>query len=163
MAIEKQTSPGLPSASPGPIPAPALWLSAAGLVPFVGLAGAMLLGPTDVRGPAELVLSAYAVAILAFMGGVHWGLTMRAPETGGTGAWWRRYGVSVLPPLVGWAAVFLSPPVRFTVLAVAFGLLLLYDLSAVRQGDAPGWYRTLRWPLTIGVVAFLVLAAIAGR
>ena len=121
----------------------------------------MLVGPTDVRETAELVLSAYAITILAFMGGVHWGLTMTAPDTDGAGSSWRRYGVSVAPPLVGWAAVFIPQPLQFALLAIAFGLLLTYDLRAVRQGDAPHWYRKLRWPLTLVVVTFLGLAAIA--
>jgi hypothetical protein len=47
------------------------------------------------------------------------------------------------------------------VIAVGFGALLWRDLKAIDEGRAANWYRNLRWPLTLIVVASLVIASFA--
>eukprot|EP01036_Dinobryon_divergens_P049337 gene49337-66113_t len=54
----------------------------AGLIPFVLGAGLVWLVHPEVRPDVTLALAGYAAAIVAFLGGVHWGLAMR---TGGPG------------------------------------------------------------------------------
>ena len=81
-----------PALSPSPHPAEppliARQLGHAGLIPFV--AGALLvwmLYPYPAQhGFVTLALTAYAGTIVAFLGGVHWGLAMRAdPQIGAIG------------------------------------------------------------------------------
>ncbi|MCS6778226.1 MAG: DUF3429 domain-containing protein [Geminicoccaceae bacterium] len=138
------------------VPEPAALLGAAGLLPF--LAGAIWsFAPGESGAWARGALAAYAAVILSFMGGVHWGLAMTASRPS-----FVRYGASVVPALLGWLALLLDERSGFVVLAASFASLLAYDLGAVRSGEAPAWYPTLRWPLTVAVCTCLVLALLAG-
>ncbi len=141
--------------APGGIPRAAALLGFSGALPFAALSLASL-----VPGwPGALALQAllgYGVAILAFLGGVHWGLGIGQGEP--TLA---RLGASVLPSLVAWLAHVLGGPLGLLVLAAAFAALLAYDLAQTRRGAAPAWYPRLRWPLTAIVLACLLLAALA--
>ena len=94
------------------------------------------------------------------MGGVQWGLAIKDAESE-SALLWRRLSISVVPALIAWLALLLKEPVDLMVIAVAFGLLLLSDLSAVRRAWAPSWYRQLRIPLTAIVVVGLLFAAFA--
>lgn len=131
------------------VPPVAAALGYAGAVPFLvgatGVALALL--------PATPLL-AYGAVILAFMGGIHWGLGMP-----GTTPDARRLGLSVVPALLGWAALLLGGRPGLLLLAAAFVGLLALDLATVRSGAAPAWYPSLRVPLTAVVVASLLLAA----
>lgn len=137
------------------VPEPAALLGAAGLLPFV--AGAVwVFVPGEGGAWVRTALLGYAAVILSFMGGVHWGLAMTA-----TRPLFQRYGASVVPALLGWFALLLGGRWAFLVLAASFASLLAYDLGAVRAGEAPAWYPTLRWPLTVVVCLCLLLALFA--
>lgn len=137
----------------------AVGLGMAGLVPFVTGALGLWITPEVWRERVLEELIAYAAVILAFMGAIHWGLTMRADEASDKAP--VQVGLSVIPPLLGWVA--LSLPVNFglPVIFVAFAALYFADIWAVRHGLAPVWYPALRKPLSIAVVVSLVLAWIA--
>ncbi len=47
------------------------------------------------------------------------------------------------------------------ILAAAFFVLMLLDLVAGQKKEVPAWYPKLRWPLTLAVMASLVLAVLA--
>ncbi|MEQ1711965.1 MAG: DUF3429 domain-containing protein [Hyphomicrobium sp.] len=155
--------------SPARVPALPLAIGIAGLIPFVGLAGIIVLNPRLPAADAWRALTLYGAVILSFMGGVHWGLAMaRGAELGprGAEAGGRRtvsgYIASVVPALAGWFAVAILPPRPATsALALGFGLLLIYDLAAVGRGDAPVWYAPLRRWLTAIVLASLATALLA--
>lgn len=142
------------------VPATARWLGAFGAVPFVVLALSVPMFDGMPREQAAFALAAYGAVILSFLGGVHWGLAIAAagPRQAPAGLS-RRLGFSVVPSLLGWTALLLPRPLDFVVLAAAFALLLLFDVLASRRGEAPPWYPTLRWPLTVVVVASLAVAA----
>lgn len=134
------------------VPPVAAALGYAGAIPFLAGAAAVsvaLLPPTP--------LLAYGAVILAFMGGIHWGLGMPGSNPNG-----RRLGLSVVPPLLGWAALLLGGRPGLLLLAAAFLGLLVLDMATTRSGLAPPWYPTLRVPLTGLVVASLLLAAALG-
>ncbi|MDP1875230.1 DUF3429 domain-containing protein [Phenylobacterium sp.] len=138
------------------IPAPALLLGAAGVIPFLALALLIALGGAGVLAPeqAERVLRLYAALILSFMGGAQWGLaTARA-----SGPSARALAVSVLPALFAWAAFLIPSGPGLLALSAAFLALMLYDLWTVRRGEAPVWYGRLRIGLTLAVVASLQVA-----
>jgi hypothetical protein len=142
------------------IPTPAVVLGAAGLIPFLFLTGVLWSGNEPSSTFAREALFAYSIAILSFMGAVHWGLAMNATPVGQP---WRKYLISVIPALAATATVFIEGGgLQFVWLAVCFAALLVYDLYAVRRGDAPPWYPRLRWPLTLIVCSCLGFAALQG-
>lgn len=98
------------------------------------------LGPWDVAGPAGL---AYAALILSFLGGLWW---MAALQAGRRGA--AVYIVSVLPSLIGWAALLMQVtglvPVggALTVLGLCLLASPLVDLALAQTVLLPaGWLR----------------------
>ena len=135
------------------IPAPALWLGLGGLVPFFGLAGWIWIADGIAKQGLVVALTAYAGVILAFMGGVHWGIAMRAERATA----WGPMIVSVVPALIAWPAIVFLPPFGLGMMMAAFLLLLIYDVVLAGRGDLPTWYRHLRIVLTSGVE--LALAA----
>lgn len=144
------------------IPTPALVLGLAGLIPFamiplaVALEGSGLV-PDVARAHVTVpALMLYAAIILSFMGGVQWGIAIRSMDDGLSTAW-RRYGVSVLPAIMAWFAVFLATRNALIMLATGFVLLLIYDLWTVRMSEAPDWYERLRLILTTAVVISLTV------
>ena len=142
---------------PAAIPPAALWLGAAGAIPFVGLASAAPLLQGSQLDLAATALAGYGAVILSFLGGVHWGLAIAGF---GAGPSLPRLTVSVIPSLVAWAALLMPTTIGLVVLAGAFGLMLLVDLRASRGALMPGWYPRLRWPLSIAAAASLLLGAV---
>ena len=137
------------------VPQSAAWLGGLGLVPFV--VGSIVVLATEATWAYD-VLRYYAAAILSFMGGVQWGLAISIAEAKDANELlWRRLSISVLPALIAWLALLLSTPVDIIVIAAAFGLLLLSDLSAIQEGWVPAWYARLRIPLTATVLIALLL------
>ena len=144
-----------------PAPAPAFrLLGYAGLLPFAAGAVLALLGPPTWRELAQPALAAYGAVILSFLGAVHWGLALRA-FPGEALAAWPRLGLGVLPALVGWVALLL--PLRFglALLAAAVVLVAVVETVAARRGLVPDAYLGLRWPLSVGAGACLLLGAFA--
>ena len=143
-------------------PATAVWLGTAGLIPFVTGALYLTLGPLIYAQVVFNALIGYGAIILSFMGAVHWGLALRATESEAPGYW---FCVSVVPSLVGWAAVLVAlfggHLIALILLAAGFIGVYLLDLSSISQGIAPPWYRKLRLPLTVVVVSCLGIASTA--
>lgn len=141
----------------GTVPLPAKVLGAAGLLPFIGTAGALwIVDPEHVHSFA-MALIGYAAVILSFLGAVYWGVAM--------GAGRRRskfcYTVGVLPALVGWSATLLHPVEAGALLIAGFVGVLALDLMAVNVGLVPGWYPRLRLPLTAVAIASLIAGVAA--
>ena len=126
-----------------------------GLLPFVALAVAVFAGARPLGIDPLPWLAGYAATILSFVGAVHWGMVVGAPELPARG---RYLAASVVPALVAWVAIGL-PAVAGLWLFVA-GFLGWYGWE---RGTAwqhyPGWYRQLRTALTATVS--LTLAAVA--
>jgi len=142
------------AAGPGaPVPAPALWLGVAGLVPFVAGAAALTApgGAGAIWGP---VTFAYGAAILAFLGGVQWGAAVGGDAAGPRA--WLRYGASVLAPLAAWVAALLSGFAGAALLVAGFVVVYLWDEWLGRAGELPAWYLRLRRGLTAVVVLCLM-------
>jgi hypothetical protein len=136
------------------IPVPALVLGLAGLIPFVGLP-LMVAAGFGTEGIGAVVT--YGAVILSFMGGVQWGLAMRAPPS--VGSTWVYFAASVVPALVAWVTLMLTDQPALITLASAFALLLAYDVWTIRRGLGPQWYPTLRLMLTAVVVTSLCATA----
>jgi hypothetical protein len=151
------------------LPAAAIGLGIAGLIPFIGLG----IGAQAMRDVARaqlylLALVGYGAVTLAFVGAVHWGFVLQEPATE---AVWapappaRREGsgrlaLGVLPAVIGWAAVvvmlFGIPAVSLAILIVGFIATVTTEAQLARRGLMPPGYMALRWGLSIVVVVVLV-------
>lgn len=137
-------------------PGLAVGIALAGLLPFVTGALGLWLTPEAWREWVMREFLAFAAVILAFMGAIHWGLAMRAEE-GSEGAP-MQLGLSVIPPLLGWFALSLPTNLAIPVFFFAFGTLYFADIWAVRQGLAPAWYTRLRRPISLVIIASMIVA-----
>ena len=117
-------------------PAWALRLGYAGLLPFV--IGALLvhLVHPDVHPYTTLALAAYAGTIVAFLGGLHWGIAMResAPEPDP-----RLLGWGVVPSLVAWIALMMPPSAGLVVLGAMLVLCYLVDRRVYPRHGLQHW------------------------
>ena len=149
----------VPGATATAIPAAALWLGGAGLIPFIAPVAALWLGSPAWREPAWAVLHGYAAIILSFLGAIHWGAALRESDTGRL---WQAMGWSVIPALLAWVTLMLPHPHGVALLLLGFAAQYLMDRRAVAVGWLPFWYGRLRRVLTAGVAACLALALARG-
>lgn len=141
------------------IPASALMLGLAGLIPFA--AGALsqwlplplLTGETGLR-----LIVAYGAIILSFLGGVRWGTALGPFDVRRQGL---EFAASVLGSLAGLAAVFLAVIPALALLIAGFLMQALWDVTSVEAGRLPQWFGKLRMMLTAGAVVSLVVALVA--
>jgi hypothetical protein len=144
------------------MPTVTLWLGLGGLIPFLVLAGALVLDRSlPLVGGADAIrqaLMVYAVAILSFLGGVRWGIAMGYAD-GKVAV--RDFLISVIPAILGWAAALLPLGPGLWLMTAAFVLLGLYDYGLACRTVAPEWYGRLRLALTAAVSAMLTMAALS--
>ena len=130
----------------------------AGVLPFLALAAAKFGLNSEFSDFAMQALIAYGAIILAFMGGVHWGLVMNGSGQSDQNA--GIYTAGILPAVVATAATFVPHSFGAMLLAAGFLGLLVFDLWLVRRAYGPEWYSALRVRLTIPVVACLALVSL---
>ena len=130
-------------------PLPALTLGIAGLVPFTAAPVYMLIHSVymPVMSTAQI---AYGACILAFLGGVRWGITL--PEESNIPPDWINLGYSVVPSLIAWTGLLMPPTAGILTLIGGLGLAAYLDLTMYGY---PPWFKGLRFLLTF--VAILVL------
>lgn len=135
-----------------PMPCVAAGLGYGGLVPFVAAALAVVAGFEYIAGEAFI---AYSAVILAFLGGIQWGLAFHL----GGDTFNERLAVGVTPSLLAWVALLL--PFGGGVALLALGFLAIYAYDRYRNAPAlPAWFGRLRWRLT--VVVFVCHIAVLG-
>ncbi|HEX6979776.1 MAG TPA: DUF3429 domain-containing protein [Alphaproteobacteria bacterium] len=122
------------------IPRPALVLALAGLVPFVVLAAAIWLVPSDVAPVMLAFQLAWTAVNIAFLGAVHWGVALARPDALG----WPRLAWSVLPAVLGFLAQFMTTAPALLTLILCVWLSFVVDARAAAAGLLPGWYVQLR-------------------
>ncbi|WP_106477466.1 DUF3429 domain-containing protein [Phytohalomonas tamaricis] len=132
-------------------------LGLAGLVPFIlGASGAFLV-PLPWQGLFIQAFLYYSALILSFLGGIHWGVGMSLDRVNSPG-FNARLGISVVPSLLAWPALFLD--VRYATLVLMGGFLFmrLYERQRESIELLPVWYRSLRtWLTAIVVLAHLAI------
>lgn len=136
-------------------------LGFAGLIPFVVLASGCWFAHPDWLGDFIKGQLAYAIAILSFLGGIHWGATLMSSEltagqTKKTLAW------GVLPALIAWLATMVGG-FGFAVLMAGFIGAYYVDKRLFAWYRLPEWLIRLRFTLTCLVVAILALTVIAAN
>lgn len=129
-------------------------LGYAGLLPFIAGAAATLLLADAAQARAAHALAAYAATIVAFLGGIHWGLAARGRASAAQFAW------GVVPSLIAWGALLL--PSRTALLVLAAALVACYAVDRVvwRVQGLAAWLR-LRFALTGVAVGCCIAGAIA--
>ncbi len=154
-----------------PLPLFAVLLGLAGLLPFIACSiGALSLEPNVLNRPL-LALIAYGATILAFLGGVHWGFALDDGGTPTVLVQRARFGLGVLPSLVGWLALLVTfldlPMAGLLILIAGLIILTLVEGRATRYQLMPRSYMRLRWVLSAGVLGCLVtvfvVRALGGR
>ena len=137
------------------LPPYAMLLGLAGLVPFLAC-GFITARGGDWAGQALSALLAYAAVILAFLGGVHWGLVLGDPAAEQVR---RRLVFGVAPSLVGWAAVLagnlLWRDLALVLLIGGFIAMIAAETRLARDDLMPIGYLWLRRLLSAVVVAVL--------
>ncbi len=133
------------------MPPVAALLGALGVLPFAIAAVLSIMPESADFGRWAIV--GYGAVILSFLGGVQWGLGLRA-ATGGSAAML----VSNVVALTGWVALLLSPGLAIPVLGVGFLAAFVIDLLAKPLLQTPIWFIALRGLLTAAVLASLALA-----
>ncbi len=138
----------------------AVRLGTAGLLPFAALAVWLAAIPADHvwRAATIALLCGYGAVTLSFLGGIRWGLAVTGHGTGHGDDRLRDIAISVVPPLLGWAALLMPPHLAFVLLAVAFAAQGAWDALAGQTGILPLWFVRLRMQLTVAVVVAMVVA-----
>jgi Protein of unknown function (DUF3429) len=149
------------------MPTSAILLSILGLVPFIGCGLAALGSDAAMAERMLTALIAWGALMLAFVGGLHWGLVLREPESGPAvvpeskpaPGRHMRIGLAVLPLILGWVALLL-PLVAATWLALllliaTYIAVLVAEHHASRRFVLPSRYLWLRWGFTVVAVAML--------
>ena len=125
-----------------------------GLVPFLATAIGLWL-PVAWAPVSAFLFMGYSAAILAFLGGLQWGIALQPHMDRPT----ERLVVGVLPALAAAVALPLGVRSGTVLLLVAYLVLLAWDWRRNRR-RMPGWYVPLRVRLTSVVAAcHLVLLA----
>jgi hypothetical protein len=136
------------------VPLPALLLGFAGLIPPVVLTAVALLDLGLFAPSTPGFVLTYAAIILGFLGGSWWGFASREERPR-----WLLLGISVVPALAGWAAIFsFQPPAALFALAVALLAALAMDALLVGKKLAPTWWLRLRVPLSVVLAMCCVLS-----
>jgi uncharacterized protein DUF3429 len=142
------------------MPAIAILLSLVGLVPFV-VFGFGAVGHIPETAERMLVaLIDYSALILAFAGGVHWGLAL-VPAAARPGV---RFGAGVLPLIVAWTglvvAQMVSPSVALSVLVLGYVATVLTEHRAARRLLVPSGCVWMRWGVSAVAVVMMVMVLI---
>ena len=152
-----------------PLPKFAIALGLAGLLPFIAASLGALAFQGDWADRSLLALLAYGATILAFLGGVHWGLALLDEQAERVQR--LRYGLGVLPSLIGWGALLVTfiglPRTGLLLMLAGFIATTAVEARAARRGLMPQPYMWLRWALSGGVVVclatVLLVRAFGGR
>ncbi|MEA2792548.1 MAG: hypothetical protein QOG73_4954 [Acetobacteraceae bacterium] len=142
------------------VPAIAILLSLLGLLPVIFFAfGAVGVIP-ETAERMLISLIDYAALILAFSGGVHWGLGL-APEAARPAL---RLGAGVLPLVIAWVGLvlsqFLSPSIALLLLIVGYLATVLTEHRAAQRLLVPPHYVWMRWGFSIVTVVMMVMVLV---
>lgn len=136
-------------------------LSCAGMIPFFALALACWVVLPEWLGAFIKGQLAYTVAVLSFLGGIHWGAAtalddLTVEQTRKALVW------STMPALLAWVATMMSG-FGFALLMAGFVAAYQADKRLFAWYRFPAWFIQLRLYLTCGVLAALALTVLAAN
>src|SRR5437016_3839617 len=137
-------------------------LGIAGLLPFVVLSLACWLVHPDWLGVCIRAQIGYGIAILSFLGGIHWGAALASEhftveQTKKALIW------GVMPAALAWFARSLEMGFGFAVLMLGFVAAYQVDKRLYQWYRMPDWFLMLRFQLTCVVVVALAMTFIAAN
>lgn len=142
-------------------PIPALVLGFGGLIPFVSVPFSMISTGTFTLSLVQTQI-VYGACILAFIGGIRWGLVM--PANSSVSADWKNLTYGVLPSLLATVAPLLSPAKGLSLLIVGLITVAVWDK---RLGGYPAWFLGMRFILTfvacLSLLSSFVLIKLSGQ
>jgi len=144
MSLLSASGPAHPTLPEAAEPPPrARWLAYLGLLPF--FLGALVIWNLqgEDRDRLALVLASYAGVIVAFLGGIHWGLAMRVDPQGP-----RSFGWAVVPPIVAGVGMAMPAAAGLALLGLALVVCYLVDRRLYPAGGMAHWL-TLRFRLSM--------------
>ena len=110
-----------------------------GLIPFV-LGAVTALLSQELVSLAFQAFILYSLAILSFMGGVHWGLALITGTRQST-----RLLISVVPVVAAWICLIALPaPLTLAVLGGGFIAQWFIDRPILAELPIPSWYLEMR-------------------
>jgi len=141
-------------------------LGVLGLAPFVLMTFAILTAdePSAIWARAMLF---YGATILAFLGGIHWGLALSGERDANLAQGSEQTSQTVMlilgvaAQLFGFGALLLPMTVALASVGAALLAVLGLDLFYVRIRLLPRWFAPLRVVLSLGAAASLSIAATA--
>jgi uncharacterized membrane protein YhdT len=102
----------------------------------------------------------YGAAILSFLGGITWGLTVANPRLDGLQGG-RELLYSMSPALGAWAALLLPTTLALWFMVVGFVCAYAHDHRTARLHGLPAWFVRLRLHLSLGAALALAATALA--
>jgi len=138
------------------IPQSAAFLAYAGSLPTIIAAICIWLRPDDIGFQATTFLLLYAGVLVAFFGGVRWGIAILRPG----GPSFSNLLGGIWPLLIAIPLLMLDDVrLRFLIIIIALPILLWDDLRSTQaQSGAPEWYLGVRFPLTVILETGFILA-----
>ena len=138
------------------LPQSAAVLAYAGALPPIICSLLVLLRGDDFGAAALAFMSLYGGVLIAFFGGVRWGIAVMRPA----GPSFKHLLGGVAPLLIALPIFFIDDiQIRLLIVIFALPILLIDDLRATRRGSgAPSWYLGVRTPLTVLMEAAFILA-----
>ena len=133
---------------------PALWaIAICALAPFPLAAAAYGWGAADVARPALTVILTWSGVVLAFLGGVRWGMESVRPKPRA-----QRLLISELSPVVAWTLLAARHRIPDGwIVAGCIGAFLLQWLFDHQAPDVPARYPKLSTALTAGACISLAV------
>ncbi|NWI24999.1 TMM69 protein, partial [Sula dactylatra] len=136
-------------------PKPALYLSLAGLIPFVSVPLSMAIQGTYYPELAFAQIT-YGAVTVSFLGGMRWGFAL--PENSPAKPDWLNLANSTIPLLLAWQALLFKDITHGAVMLVmALGIALHYDIALLPP--YPQWFKVLRVAGTVVMVLSLLATA----
>ena len=137
------------------------WFGYAGLVPFVVLMLACWIVQLDWLGYFIKGQLAYGIAILSFLGGIHWGAVMTSSSLSAEQSR-KAFAWGASPVLIAWSSPLMGG-FGFAVLMAGFVGAYQADKRLAAWYRLPDWFLQLRLRLTCMAVASIALTVIAAN
>ena len=103
----------------------------------------------------QAALNEYGGLMLAFLGGIRWGVALNAVDERRRA---RELIGGAVPVMMGLAAFFLAPPIGLSLIIIALFIQALADVLSAERGVLPGWFGRLRALLTaLAVIPVLLV------
>ncbi|XP_011365907.1 transmembrane protein 69 [Pteropus medius] len=131
-------------------PKPALYVTVAGLIPFVAPPLIMVMTKTYIPILAFTQM-AYGASFLSFLGGIRWGFAL--PEGSPAKPDFLNLANSTVPVVFSWFAFLISERLSEAIVTVIIGLGIALHIELFLLPHYPNWFRAMR--IVVTLVAFL--------